>query len=259
MTDRSHRHGVPRAAALLFALTAAQGCAPLILAPCTPGVLPFDGATGVPLDATVRFAFTDDLGREIPPLDDAILFVVDASGRKVDADYAYDARTHTIEVIPREPLLADTDYRVGGIDWETVRGANSHYWTQVDYGWTSATFTTRPGPQALGAFRFPEEQRLVIAFSEPVDPATVDGALELTWGDRSIAEATVMGSFADEDHLVEVILDSWPTEQRPAVAISEGVVGLNGAPMEVEPHTPIPTLQYPDLIRMSGLDACEEL
>jgi hypothetical protein len=164
-----------------FTLAAAPGGA----APTIVFRSPNPGSTGVAPNTSVVVTYSETL-------DPAILsLTVSAGPTNVTGTLSYDATTSTITFVPAAPLTNFTTYnvRVSGI--KDLSGNTAPF----NPGWTFTTGrtadTTPPTVPVVsptsGATRVSPTTNVAVTFSEPVAPATLAGAIQVTAGANPVA------------------------------------------------------------------------
>lgn len=189
---------------------------------CPHGSFPMDGATGVALDTTIVLS-TSGLPRDVPSLQDAVGLET-ARGRPVEVEVEVDG--DTIILRPAQPLQPETTYLVWGISVEEER-----WWGALvdDYG--EFTFTTGGTPQLLASTPGYDEGTLWLAFSEPVDPESLDGALSFP----SDQPYTVVGLAEGTETIVEIAVELATSD---TLSLLEGAKSLRGPGVQPAEATP---------------------
>lgn len=156
------------------------GCTPL--PDCETGVWPYDGATHRPLTQRVVFRLDQNLEEPLPAINEEVARLVELESQEpVPVRMAHDRRT--LALVPLEPLKADSDYEVWGVELEGF--ASPNYLNQAsEDGPQTVRFSTGGQPDLLeGAF---DDEGLLLLFSEAVDlDSLVEDSLVRTSDGRS--------------------------------------------------------------------------
>ncbi|MGH7151680.1 MAG: Ig-like domain-containing protein, partial [Planctomycetota bacterium] len=184
------------------------------------------GATGVPLDATVRVRFSEPLDRaSIGP---GALLVTTASGLPVAGSLALDAEGRTISFFPSVPLEPAHPYTATVGD-EVLSGDGRALRAPFAAGFLTVEDEEPPGvllAPAAGTTDVPTNARIVAVFSEPVDPSSVDAStLTVDGPDGPLAGST---SLLKSNRVLRFTpVDPLPAGATIAVAVS-GATDLAG-------------------------------
>jgi hypothetical protein len=164
-----------------FTLTAAPGGA----APTMVFRSPNPGSTGVAPNTSVVVTYSETLDPATMNL------TVSAGPTNVPGTLSYDVMTSTITFVPAASLANSTAYnvRVSGI--KDLSGNTAPF----NPGWTFTTGrtadTTPPTVTVVsptsGATRVSPTTNVAVTFSEPVAPATIAGAIQVTAGTNPVA------------------------------------------------------------------------
>lgn len=234
-------------AGVAFTIGTIWACTPPLDAFCPNGVAPFDGQTGVPVDAVIVVRTGEELPIDVPDLHDTV--TLQQGGRDVPFHVEIDAEHGVITVIPDEPLKADAQYEVGAVDWYAL-GEVPHWWGPADYGrdYTITTFRTFSEPKLLSAALVDDWGTMVLAFSEPVDLASLDGRVWASTVSTStgtgqtepMTELVAVGLHEDNPHLVEVqAVDGATLDLLSEVRLDTGAMAENGTAMVFQAPTPV--------------------
>ncbi len=238
---------------LTGAIAAFVACSTVVPPFCPNGVSPFDGQTAVPLDVVLVIRTGEALPDDLPPLEGTISLLDVGEGRQVPLRVEVDPPSGELRVIPDEPLRPDAEYQLGAVDWFEL-DEFPHWWGERDFGrdFAYTSFLTASRPALLEVHR-PEEDELVLAFSEPVDLHSLGGAVwaRTTRTDGEIV-LPVLGRFEGSDHLVRV---AFPPD---ASLIDLGVDGgLAASGLPIEPGVVVlPEEGFP-IARFFGEPFCE--
>lgn len=169
---------------------------------CFYGTSPYDGQSGVPLDVVVTFAEGAPLPADLPALAPGITFnrIDGANTIAVPFEVRVDAPAGLIEITPSEPLAADAEYEVRGVDADLV--STPHHWASLRR-YASVTFSTRSEASLVAAQRV-DDGALVLVLSEPLALDDVEAQLALTDDADQPVIATTVGLWESEPHLVVV-------------------------------------------------------
>lgn len=193
---------------------------------CLMGTFPFDGATNVDPGVIIELR-SFGLARDMPSLDGSLALLDLGTNQEVPVDIVVDPDTDTIFVTP-DAALPDGSYTVrevgprwSGLWHRSILGAPEPS--------LALTFEVGGAPTLLGAGIIADGAVLVLAFSEPVDAATVPDRLQLVpevafegLGARQTAPTLVeVALLSEHDGAIEVHLD-------------EGVLALDGTPVPRE-------------------------
>lgn len=216
-------------------------CSYYIPPECPNGVFPFDGQTAVPLDTVIVVQTGEPLPPDAPPLDGTVTLRT-ANGEDVPFTLTADQASGELRIVPDEPLEPGTRYELGAVDWYAL-GEYPHWWGPTDWGrdFSLTTFSTRSRPELLALYPAGDDATFVLAFSEPVDLASLEG--RLWWGATATdlfeetvvldLEVAVLGRFDDSDHLVWI--EPIGVEEGillGSLRLDPGAVATSGEPLE---------------------------
>lgn len=226
--------------------------------PCPNGVWPFDGATGVPLDVVIVVQTGDALPADLPPLDGAVHLTTANGNREVPLRTEVDGPSGEIRVVPDRPLEPDTEYLLGAVDWYW-RSEHPHWWGDADFGrdYTLTTFTTASRPALLAVYPSDEDDTIILAFSEAMDPSSLEIRGQSGEVDYADVPFDVLGAVDGEEHLVWITPADEPVEVRDLVVdAGRARSGASLEPTGVD-LAAIEQEQFDDpLERFSGLPYC---
>jgi hypothetical protein len=181
---------------------------------CFDGMLPFNGQTGVPVDAVLTIETHYGLNPDTPSLQDAItlerLGSSEAdSGEPVSFELDVDLESAIVRIVPTEPLVANSWYELRGVDRNDLGGA--HYMWMGRSTARKVRFYTGSAPRLVRALidRYSQDgdtggsdQTVVLIFSEAMDIESVFEAVEFTDFDETVYEPTLLGHWEEQDHMV---------------------------------------------------------
>ncbi len=185
---------------------------------CPHGSFPMPGATGVPTDVEIVLN-TSWLPRDVPSLSEAVGLET-SGGRPVPIEVTIEG--DEIHIQPLQPLKAEETYLVWGISVGEER-----WWDEIVDDYAEITFTTGGTPQLLASMRGYDEDTLWLAFSEPVDLASLDGAL-LFPEDQPY---TVVGYVEEAETIVEIAVDL--AQSGTDLSLADGVESLRGPSVQL--------------------------
>jgi hypothetical protein len=126
---------------------------------------------------------------------------VDGVGGPVEVDIEVERSTGLVYVSPVEPLAADATYRVSGIARLDI--ATPHHLSPLWRDTTRVEFRTASDPTVLAALRDGGGSLLVV-LSEPLPNDVVAADLVLTGPEGDPIDATVIGPWEGEPHILLV-------------------------------------------------------
>lgn len=187
--------GVGLGCVLALAPTPPQGCTPIS---CYHGTLPMDGATNVDPEEILELRLKD-FRSDAPSFEGRVRLEHAGNGRSVPVGVTLDVDTGTLFVVPVEPLEPG-EYRMEG----PTSPDTAHWWPGFGpSAYARITFEVGGEPVLRYAGVHPENDTLLLAFSEAVDARSVVGALDIA-GDPAY---TVFGHLDGDERIVEVGVD----------------------------------------------------
>src|SRR5205807_6658289 len=154
-------------------LTAAQAAD--TATPAVGAVGPQNGATGVPLNARISVQFSEAM-RSVSMVSNPVV-VTAAGGAVVSGSIGISSDHTTMTLFPFSPLAANTSYTVSVSGVQDVSG-NVAVPFSSSFTTGAASVTARPSvvstTPANGAVNVAPNSTVVVTFSAPVDPSTVN-------------------------------------------------------------------------------------
>ncbi|MBX2797487.1 MAG: hypothetical protein KTR31_07465 [Myxococcales bacterium] len=158
-----------------------------------------DGDTNVAVDVRIVLDQQHELARDLPsPRDDTYRFV-DDDGAEVPHRTRWDLDRHSVIIRPVEELRPDTTYHLDG----PYPPSGIHY-TGAGPSPVELSFSTGGPARAVSWTSGPSV--VYIAFSEPVDVATLDGVVSFE------GEPSVVPLVQHAPEIVAFSIDPWPTD-----------------------------------------------
>ena len=168
---------------------------------------PVDGATNVPLDATLSIGAAGDLVG-LPRLADAVTL---QTLHGVDVPFTVERGDGVVFIVPDEPLQVDQEYVLQGLDFSALESA--HY--PGPSGPTEparARFNTGGDRTLLVALWHMEA--LYLIYSEPIDPSEVEIA----------ADGEPVELIPEDDHILRLEIEAGEAD--------DAALTLDGEPVE---------------------------
>lgn len=195
---------------------------------CYYGYSPFDGQTGVPLDAVITLSAGEPFPADLPDVARGVEFARIVGGNRVAVGYSVhvDVDAGVLEIIPDEPLAPNSEYEVQGIDAGALETA--HNAADLERASTSVRFSTASAPTLIDVVRV--QETLVLVFSEAVDVDDVDASLVILDPEGTPILGAVTGYYEDQPNLI-VVEYAWA-----AVALDIGEYGGGSIPSSTPPE-----------------------
>ena len=183
---------------LLFSALVLSACETTKIPVELANLSPSDGATGIPLETTVKATFSKGVSPTLVAMD-ANLFLEDMTDAeapvKVPGKIAWDAVKFIAEFTPDQPLSYSTTYRFHVSKVIAVEVVASFTTRDPD---GLAVMQTNP---AAGAAAVPVAQPVVLTFSRAFDPTTAEFGKTIKLEDVTNPDAPVSVPLAEKDGL----------------------------------------------------------